>query len=83
MGESDDPKPESLPVFCTRNSTGNREVFNLAVSKTVNNGFNDELTPRERKFIRILRGISYGEMVIAVEDRQPVRVEEIKKSIKL
>jgi len=55
----------------------------LAVSKTVNNGFNDELTPRERKFIRILRGISYGEMVIAVEDRQPVRVEEIKKSIKL
>jgi hypothetical protein len=46
--------------------------------------FADEvLTEKEKNLIRILREINYGEVVILVQERQPVRIEEVKKSIKL
>jgi hypothetical protein len=47
------------------------------------NSFREALTPREKKIIQVLRGIDYGEMIIAVQDKQPVQIEEVKKSIKL
>ena len=41
------------------------------------------LTTREINLLSIIREIKYGEMKIIVQEGQPVRVEEIKKSIKL
>lgn len=41
------------------------------------------LTTREENLIRLFRGIAHGEIRIIIQDGQPVRVEEIKKSIKL
>lgn len=44
---------------------------------------NEGLTEKEKRLIRILREINYGEVKIVVQDKQPVRIEEVKKSIKL
>ncbi len=44
---------------------------------------NEEFTEKEKKLIRILREISYGEAKITVQDKQPIRIKEITKSIKL
>ena len=41
------------------------------------------LSEQEKKIIEILRGIRYGEIKIAVQDGIPVRVDEIRKSIKI
>ncbi len=46
-------------------------------------GFGEALTEKEKRIIRILREINYGEIIIVVQDKQPVRIEEVKKSIKL
>ncbi|MCL1805888.1 MAG: DUF2292 domain-containing protein [Clostridiales bacterium] len=40
-------------------------------------------TEQEQKLIRILRKLDYGEVRIMIKDGAPVRIEEIKKSIKL
>ena len=40
------------------------------------------LTEKEEKLIRLLRELQFGEVRIYVADSQPVRAEEIKKSIK-
>ncbi len=42
-----------------------------------------ELTAKESRVIDIIRGIEFGEVRVVVTDGVPVRVEEIKKSIKL
>lgn len=47
------------------------------------NGFVAELTEKEKKLIRIIRDTGYGEVKVFVQDKEPVRVEELKKSIKL
>lgn len=44
---------------------------------------NITISEREEKLIRTIRSLGYGEIVIHVSDAQPVRLEEIKKSIKL
>ncbi|MCL6610355.1 MAG: YezD family protein [Peptococcaceae bacterium] len=44
---------------------------------------NKPLTTREANLIRIIRTTRYGEIKIIIQEGQPVRVEEIKKSIKL
>jgi len=41
------------------------------------------LTEREEKLIRMIRCMKFGELQIHVSDSQPVRVEEIRTSIKL
>lgn len=41
-----------------------------------------QLTEKEAKLIRMLRQLKFGEAHIYVADGQPVRAEEIKKSIK-
>ncbi len=43
----------------------------------------NQLTEREEKLLRLIRKIEYGEIKIIIQDKQPVRVEETKKSIKL
>ncbi|MGN0998997.1 MAG: DUF2292 domain-containing protein, partial [Faecousia sp.] len=42
-----------------------------------------ELTLQEEKLIRLIRTIGYGEVHIFVKESKPIRVEEIKKSIRL
>ena len=42
-----------------------------------------ELTKQEENLIRILRSIDFGEARIVITDGRPIRIEEIKKSIKL
>jgi len=41
------------------------------------------LSKQEEELIRILRGIEFGEARIVITDGRPIRIEEIKKSIKL
>lgn len=48
-----------------------------------NDNPNDKLSEKEKKLVRILRGIDYGEIKIIVQGNQPVRIEELTKSIKL
>lgn len=42
-----------------------------------------ELSDREEKLIKIIRDIEYGEIKIIVQEKQPIRIEELKRSIKL
>ena len=41
------------------------------------------LTEQEKKVIAILREIKHGELRLVVQDGVPVRVNEIRKSIKI
>lgn len=40
------------------------------------------LTEKEKLLLKLIRELGYGEIRIFVADGQPVRAEEIKKSIK-
>jgi len=42
-----------------------------------------QLSAREEKLIEMIRKLGFGEISIYVTDGQPVRAEEIKKSVKL
>lgn len=42
-----------------------------------------ELNEKEKNLIQIIRNLQYGEIRIIVQDGLPIRVEELKKSIKL
>jgi hypothetical protein len=42
-----------------------------------------KLTAKEKKVIEIIRSTAYGRLRIMVQEGQPVRVEEVTKSIKL
>jgi hypothetical protein len=41
------------------------------------------LSDREKKVIRILREVKYGEIKVVVQDGIPVRMDEVRKSIKI
>lgn len=40
------------------------------------------VTEKEEKLIKLIRDLKFGEIHIYVADGQPVRAEEIKKSVK-
>ncbi len=42
-----------------------------------------KLSSKEKKIIEIIRSTEYGRLKIMVQEGQPVRVEEVTKSIKL
>ncbi|MBQ3074935.1 MAG: DUF2292 domain-containing protein [Clostridia bacterium] len=42
----------------------------------------EPLTAKEEKLIAMIRELGFGEILIHVADGQPVRAEEIKKSVK-
>lgn len=44
---------------------------------------NNLLTKEEEKLIKIIRRIDFGEARVVITDGKPIRIEEIKKSIKL
>lgn len=42
-----------------------------------------DLTEKESRLIDIIRSIEFGDVRVVITDGVPVRIEEIKKSIKL
>lgn len=42
-----------------------------------------KLNEKEERLIKLIREIEFGEIKIIVQDRIPIRIEEVKKSIKL
>ena len=42
-----------------------------------------DCTEKEQKLLQLIREIGFGELKVFIADGQPVRVEEIKKSVKL
>ena len=43
----------------------------------------EEVTEREAKLLKLIRSTKFGELKIITQDQDPIRVEEVKKSIKL
>lgn len=41
------------------------------------------LSEKEEKLIRLIREMKFGELRLFIADSQPVRLEEVRKSIKL
>ena len=41
------------------------------------------LTEKEKKLVEMMRAVKFGEMRVIIQDFEPVRVEEIKSSVKL
>ena len=42
-----------------------------------------QLSEKEEKLIRLIRELKFGELRVMIADSQPVRLEEVRKSIKL
>lgn|GEM_PF-760452 len=42
-----------------------------------------EVSEKEEKLLRLIRELKFGELQVFIADGQPVRVEEVRKSIKL
>jgi hypothetical protein len=51
--------------------------------KTEQRIFRVDISEKEKKLLDLIRSIGYGEIVILIQNMEPVRVEEVKKSIKL
>jgi hypothetical protein len=45
--------------------------------------FNLKLTEREKNLIELIRNTEFGEIKIIIQNSEPIRVEELKRSIKL
>ncbi|UNC93069.1 DUF2292 domain-containing protein [Candidatus Contubernalis alkaliaceticus] len=48
-----------------------------------NNFIKIDLSEKEKNLIFLIRNINFGEVKVIIQDKQPIRVEELKKSIKL
>lgn len=46
-----------------------------------NGGF--KITEKEKKLVEMIRDMEFGEINIIVPNKEPIRVQELKKSIKL
>ncbi|MBU5312475.1 DUF2292 domain-containing protein [Tissierella carlieri] len=44
---------------------------------------NLKLTEREKNLIELIRNTEFGEIKIIIQNSEPIRVEELKRSIKL
>ena len=54
------------------------------MDKAVKQGENAmKCTDKEKRLIEMIRALKFGEMRIFIQDSEPVRVEEMKSSIKL
>ena len=43
----------------------------------------DGITEKEKNLINLIRKLGYGEIKVIIQDSCPIRVEELRKSIKL
>ena len=60
------------------------DVYTLSRYHTEVTGLDQtSITMKERKLLTLIREIGFGEVKVFIADGQPVRVEEIKKSVKL
>ncbi|WP_199872913.1 DUF2292 domain-containing protein [Inediibacterium massiliense] len=41
------------------------------------------INAKEKKLIELIRKIGYGEVKVIIQDGYPIRIEEVKRSIKL
>ena len=58
------------------------DVKNTSVSENL--VLNDQsLTAAEKKLIAILRDVKFGKIEVVIQDGIPIRVDEIRKSIKI
>ena len=58
------------------------QLFCLGVNQ-MQNSSDIILTKAEKQLIQIIRSLDYGEVRVMIKDRNPIRVEEIRKSIQL
>ena len=64
--------PENGSIFVERGESITKET-----------GIAIVVSEKEKKLIELIRGIEFGELRIIIQEKQPVRVEEMKNSIKL
>ena len=43
----------------------------------------ENLDEKEKKLLKIIREIGFGEIKVIINEGKPIRIEELKKSIKL
>ena len=43
----------------------------------------EAMTSQEQKILEVIRNMDFGEVRVVITDGKPIRIEEIKKSIKL
>ncbi|MCC5909123.1 MAG: DUF2292 domain-containing protein [Clostridiaceae bacterium] len=43
----------------------------------------EEITEKEKNLIDLIRKVGHGEIRVTIQNASPIRVEELKKSIKL
>lgn len=43
----------------------------------------ENLDDKEKKLIKIIREIGFGEIKVIINEGKPIRIEELKKSIRL
>ena len=43
----------------------------------------ENLDEKEKKLIKIIREIGFGEIKVIINEGKPIRIEELKKSVKL
>lgn len=43
----------------------------------------EKIDEKEKKLLKIIREVGFGEIKVIVNDGRPIRIEELKKSIKL
>ena len=43
----------------------------------------ENITEQEKKLLRLIREIGFGEIKVIINDGKPIRIEELIKSIKL
>ena len=41
------------------------------------------LTKAEKQLLELIRTLDYGEILVMIKDKKPIRVEEIRRSIQL
>jgi len=42
-----------------------------------------EITESEKKVLEIIRSVDFGEVNVIIQNNKPIRIEEVKKSIKI
>lgn len=43
----------------------------------------ENITDKEKKLLKVIREIGFGEIKVIINDGKPIRIEELIKSIKL
>lgn len=81
-----------MPVFCPSRACANHHFsggHDLSEPEKEENKIETEYlitvtcTEKEKKILELIRRIPFGEITVSVRDSEPIRIDEIKSSIKL